>query len=161
MFTEIITIITSYLIGSLLFCQYLAKLIKTNLYKVGTKNPGATNLILHNKPLGIIGGFLDILKGAIPTYIAYTLGFNEAIIYATGIAAVLGHIFPIYHKLKGGMGGATTGGVILTILFIYNKLQYAYIIITLGIIKIIITSSIRHYRNKKNKVFEKIKRKKW
>ena len=150
MITEILFIITGYLLGSLLFCLYLAKIKNKDLRKRGTQNPGATNLFLISKPLGIIGGLLDMLKGTIPTYLAYSSNANEWIVYATGIAAVGGHIFPVYHHFKGGKGTATTIGVMIVIILLDKQLQYGYVfIMVLGVLKILSTKIIRSYKKRK------------
>jgi glycerol-3-phosphate acyltransferase PlsY len=74
----------------------------------GSKNIGATNVLrLCGKTAGFFTFLLDGLKGAIPVILAkHFLGGQ--IFYLVGLVAILGHIFPIYLKFKGGKGVATT-----------------------------------------------------
>lgn len=82
----------------------------------GSGNPGATNVLR-------IGGasaaatvlLFDMLKGAIPTYIAFRLGVDAVPLGIIAISACLGHIFPIFFKFKGGKGVATAFGAMAPI----------------------------------------------
>lgn len=82
----------------------------------GSGNPGATNVLR-------IGGasaaatvlLFDMLKGAIPTYIAFRLGIDAVPLGIIAISACLGHIFPIFFKFKGGKGVATAFGAMAPI----------------------------------------------
>jgi glycerol-3-phosphate acyltransferase PlsY len=81
---------------------------------VGSKNPGATNVLRANGKLPAIltlGG--DILKGLLPVLLGRWLGANEAIVAAIGVAAFVGHLFPIFFGFRGGKGVATFIGVLL------------------------------------------------
>jgi glycerol-3-phosphate acyltransferase PlsY len=105
----------SYLLGSIQFGVLIGKLTKgINILKYGSKSSGATNAtrVLGLK-YGIITTILDILKGLIPIVISCFM-FDAPSILA-GLFAVLGHIFPIYNKFKGGKGVATTAGVNIAI----------------------------------------------
>ena len=118
--TLIILIIAAYLLGSVPFGFILAAAHKKDLRKIGSGNIGATNL---SRALGKKWGYfcfmLDVLKGLLPTLIAgriITIG-PDAIRFMlwllVGIAAILGHVFPVYLKFKGGKGVATSFGVAL------------------------------------------------
>lgn len=107
-------IIISYLIGAIPFGLILAKLTKSgDLRTQGSGNIGATNAVrVMGKKLGAITLMLDMLKG-----LAVVLIFKNPqepyIAPIAGLAAVIGHIFPIYIKFKGGKGVATALGVFL------------------------------------------------
>ena len=118
--TLIILIIAAYLLGSVPFGFILAAAHNKDLRKIGSGNIGATNL---SRALGKKWGYfcfmLDVLKGLLPTLIAgriITIG-PDAIRFMlwllVGIAAILGHVFPVYLKFKGGKGVATSLGVAL------------------------------------------------
>lgn len=80
----------------------------------GSNNPGATNVLRigGKKPAAItLAG--DFLKGLLPVYLAIGLGASDSVIALTGIAALLGHIFPVFFGFKGGKGVATGLGVLL------------------------------------------------
>lgn len=113
MWQAILLILISYLIGTLPNAQYVAKLAGHDVYKEGSKNPGASNVArIAGWKWGILAIFLDALKGLIPTLVALTFT-NRAVAYLSGMAAVLGHIFPLLRK--GGKGVATAAGVALAL----------------------------------------------
>jgi glycerol-3-phosphate acyltransferase PlsY len=80
----------------------------------GSKNPGATNILRSgNKILSLLILLLDILKGFLPVLIAYYIIEDKLYVQVAGVIAVLGHIYPIFYKFKGGKGVATAFGAIL------------------------------------------------
>tara|TARA_R110001583_G_scaffold6499_2_gene32834 strand:- start:20960 stop:21556 length:597 start_codon:yes stop_codon:yes gene_type:complete len=80
----------------------------------GSKNPGATNMLrLHDAQAASLVLIFDLLKGALPVYIAYFIGIPPVAIGFIGITTCLGHIFPIYFNFKGGKGVATGLGILL------------------------------------------------
>jgi acyl phosphate:glycerol-3-phosphate acyltransferase len=116
----VILIIAAYLFGSIPFGLIIAGAHGKNLRSIGSGNIGATNLSRAlGKKWGYFCFFLDTLKGFIPMlvtsrFISSPPGIAELFLWlAVGIAAVLGHIFPIYIKFKGGKGVATSFGVAL------------------------------------------------
>src|SRR3981081_2951802 len=87
-----------------------------DLRKLGSGNIGAANVFRAGGP----GAFAltliaDGLKGFIPVMlgIVFSLGGNELALAAIGLAAVIGHNWPIYLRFRGGKGGAASGGVVL------------------------------------------------
>lgn len=113
-------IIGSYLLGSIPFGLLIAAAHGKDLRKIGSGNIGATNL---SRALGRKWAYLcfalDAAKGLVPMVIALRImpplvGAKElSSALAVGCAAILGHIFPIYIKFKGGKGVATSFGVAL------------------------------------------------
>lgn len=104
----------SYLLGSIPFSQIVAKLAKgIDLRKAGTGNVGGNNLIqTAGASWGVIGGGLDILKGAAAMWAAQTLGAPYPASLAAGVAVVAGHNWPIWLGFRGGKGLATAGGAL-------------------------------------------------
>lgn len=110
----------AYLLGSVPFALLIAKAHGKDLRKIGSGNIGATNL---SRALGKKWAYfcflLDVLKGLIPMLIGAALISSSPTTpelfgwLALGVAAVLGHIFPIYIRFKGGKGVATSFGVAL------------------------------------------------
>ena len=97
--------------GSIIFSKFLKQ---KDPREYGSKNPGATNILRSgNKILALITLLFDMSKGFIPVFIACFFIDSKALLQIIGICAVLGHIFPIYYKFKGGKGVATSFGVIL------------------------------------------------
>ena len=115
---QILILISAYLIGSIPWGFLFGKIKGIDIRQYGSKNIGATNTgrVLGTK-YAIFTFFLDALKGLIPVGI-FTSGlvsmdycFFSPILY--GLAASLGHTFPIYLGFKGGKSVATGGGIIL------------------------------------------------
>lgn len=115
-----LTLIPAYCIGSVPFGLLLGKMRGIDIREHGSKNIGATNVTRTlGKKWGIFCFFLDACKGAIPVLIAKWLvtefGFPLEIPVYTAMATVLGHIFPVYLKFKGGKGVSTIFGGLLAL----------------------------------------------
>jgi glycerol-3-phosphate acyltransferase PlsY len=80
----------------------------------GSNNPGATNVLrIGGKKAAAIALAGDVLKGFIPVFIARLLTDEPLVISLVGIAAFLGHLYPLFFNFKGGKGVATAAGVFL------------------------------------------------
>jgi glycerol-3-phosphate acyltransferase PlsY len=113
---SIIWPLIGYLFGSLSAAILISKLFRlTDPRQVGSGNPGATNVLRSGNKLAAALTLLgDLAKGLIPVLLASNFSDgNVGIIAATGIAAFLGHLYPIFFKFKGGKGVATAIGVFL------------------------------------------------
>ena len=114
MSTEVLIVfILSYVLGSIPFGLILTKIfIKKDIRKIGSKNIGATNVLrTGNKSIAILTLLLDILKGGAAVLI--TEVYFPNLIFLSGLAAFLGHIFPVWLKFNGGKGVATYLGILL------------------------------------------------
>ncbi len=105
----------AYVIGSIPFSFMVAKAKGIDLRKVGSGNTGASNVW---RAAGfkhfVVALILDIFKGWLPTFIAHSVvGVAAITTIGVGLFAVLGHVYPIFMRFKGGKAVATTGGVIL------------------------------------------------
>jgi len=90
---------------------------------VGSHNPGATNVLRNtNKLTAAFVLFFDMLKGVIPVWGAYFLGIEPIYLGFIGVAACLGHMYPIFFGFKGGKAVATAFGVLLPIGFTFGGL---------------------------------------
>jgi glycerol-3-phosphate acyltransferase PlsY len=107
--------IFSYLLGSIPFGLIFGKLLGgQDLRKIGSGNIGATNAFrTGNKKIGILTFIFDVLKGTAPYPIAIFWGYDPQTSFLIASLSVIGHIFPIWLKFKGGKGIATTFGLIL------------------------------------------------
>lgn len=114
-----LTLIVSYLLGSIPFGYLVARAKGVNIFEVGSKNPGATNVkrVLGSGPGNLVFA-LDFLKGFIATVIplvlqsggeAGSLGYDLGGVAGVG-GAVLGHSFSCFTRFRGGKGVATAGG---------------------------------------------------
>jgi acyl phosphate:glycerol-3-phosphate acyltransferase len=84
--------------------------------EVGSRNPGATNVLRHGGKLAAILTLLgDILKGVMAVLVARWLTDDTIVLAATALAAFVGHLFPVFFGFKGGKGVATALGVWLAL----------------------------------------------
>lgn len=118
--TILLCIFAGYLLGSIPFGLVLTRLAGYgDIRKIGSGNIGATNVLrTGNKPLALVVLLLDSGKGAIAAIAAGVVFGREPAIAAgvvAGVAAVIGHNFPIWLKFKGGKGVATTLGALIAI----------------------------------------------
>lgn len=112
--------IVSYFIGNINWARVISRIKHGDVTKSGSGNPGTLNVwrTFGFWP-GICTFLLDAVKGVIPTLVAYlTFGHidgcsGEIAMYVAGFAVILGHIFPVIFKFKGGKGIATSVGVFL------------------------------------------------
>jgi glycerol-3-phosphate acyltransferase PlsY len=116
MIIDILWVILAYFVGSIPFSYILPSLKGVDVRKVGSGNVGGTNALRSAGLLiGILSMALDILKSFSMVILARVFGFNLFWVYASGVAAVIGHDYPIYMKFKGGKGVASTVGFVFAI----------------------------------------------
>ena len=116
-----LAVLLAYLLGAVPFGFVMAKsILGIDLRQVGSGNIGATNAMRAlGKPLGLIAFFLDFAKGWVPVaFIAPALTADGAVdpsvlAVLCGAAAVVGHVFPVYLRFKGGKAVATGCGAIV------------------------------------------------
>ena len=108
-------ILLAYFFGSLNSSIIFSKILKLeDPREYGSKNPGATNILRSgNKTLALATLIFDMFKGFLPVFVASFFIEDQIYIQIIGLCSILGHIFPIYYKFKGGKGVATSFGVIL------------------------------------------------
>ena len=118
---SITAVIAAYLIGSLSFAVIVSRLMGLNDPRsYGSKNPGATNVLRSgNKAAAVVTLVLDALKGWLPVVLMKWLGSDYGLgggtVAAVGLAAFLGHLYPVFFQFKGGKGVATAAGVLIGI----------------------------------------------
>ncbi|HSL41353.1 MAG TPA: glycerol-3-phosphate 1-O-acyltransferase PlsY [Desulforhopalus sp.] len=110
--------LVGYLIGAIPFGLLIGRMAGIDVRSQGSRNIGATNVSrLLGKKLGLLTLLCDCLKGFLPMSLAALAlaesPSREAVVAATGLMAVLGHMFPIYLRFRGGKGVATGLGVFL------------------------------------------------
>ncbi|HCR85057.1 MAG TPA: acyl-phosphate glycerol 3-phosphate acyltransferase [Alphaproteobacteria bacterium] len=118
-FNEYFLIGLAYLIGSIPFGLIVTKWSDLgDIRNQGSGNIGATNVArIAGKRLGALVLVLDLAKGAIAVLVAkLVMGFDPQTEFYCGIAAVIGHIFPLWLKFKGGKGVATALGTALVLI---------------------------------------------
>lgn len=103
-------LVPAYLLGTFPNAAIVARSRGIDIQHVGSGNPGASNVArVMGTKWGVVVFILDGLKGAIPAAAGLLLD-NRAAAYGMLVAAVLGHMFPITRRFKGGKGVATMGG---------------------------------------------------
>ena len=114
MLINILLIFSAYLLGSISAAIIVCKTLGLSDPRTGgSGNPGTTNVMrLYGKKAAFLTLVGDIFKGIIPVLLAKVIVNSEFIIAICGLAAFLGHIFPIYFKFEGGKGVATLIGIL-------------------------------------------------
>ncbi len=115
---DILFPMVGYLVGAIPFGLVIGKMAGIDVRKEGSRNIGATNV---NRVLGKKLGFLTLIcdcsKGLLPMWLAWSILSEsenpEFIVALTGVMAVIGHMFPVYLRFRGGKGVATGLGVFL------------------------------------------------
>lgn len=110
----LILVVAAYLLGSLSSAVIVSRLFGLPDPRTqGSGNPGATNVLrLGSKKAAAIVLLGDLLKGLLAVLIARALTADETILAAVGLAAVLGHLYPVFFGFRGGKGVATALGVL-------------------------------------------------
>ena len=133
--------IVSYFLGNVSGARIVAKTKKSDITSSGSGNPGTLNVwrTFGFWP-GIFTFVFDALKGVVPTLLAYlTFGYLgceiEIAVFIAGFSVILGHIFPVIFKFKGGKGIATSVGVFIVINWWVSLIAFGVMIIGMLFIK--------------------------
>lgn len=112
---EWLVVPVAYFIGSISSAILICRLMGLpDPREQGSGNPGATNVMrFGGKKAAAITLLGDLLKGLIPVYVAQLINAPVELIALTGLAAFLGHLYPVFFGFKGGKGVATSIGVLL------------------------------------------------
>jgi glycerol-3-phosphate acyltransferase PlsY len=114
-----LAVLAAYLIGSLSFAVIVTRLMGLNDPRTyGSKNPGATNVLRSgNKAAAVATLLLDAFKGWLPVVLVRwygkPYGLDDGTAAMVGLAAFVGHLFPVYFRFAGGKGVATALGVLV------------------------------------------------
>jgi len=138
--TGILAVVIGYLLGSIPSAYIAGRLIKgVDIRRVGGGNVGALNIM---REIGMVAGLAVLLadmgKGALAVLIAQWLGVSLIFVFIVGLAAVVGHSWPVFLKFKGGMGGATAMGVLLALAPVEFAISFA-----ITVIVVLVTSNVR------------------
>jgi len=113
-----LTIILSYLLGSIPTAYIAGHLVKgVDIRQIGDENMGAANAYRELGPkTGIIVGIIDAAKGALAVIIAQAINLSQPATLFSGVAAVVGHNWPVFIGFRGGRGTSTTIGILLALM---------------------------------------------
>jgi len=115
---SIAAIVAAYLVGSLAFAVIVSKAMGlADPRTFGSGNPGATNVLRSgSKPAAAVTLLLDAMKGFVPVmlvkHFGRPYGLEEGTMALVGLAAFLGHLYPVFFRFEGGKGVATFLGVV-------------------------------------------------
>jgi glycerol-3-phosphate acyltransferase PlsY len=112
-----LAVVGGYLLGSVSFALWLVRFrTGSDIRKEGSGNAGATNVLrAHGKGLAIAVALLDVAKGTAAVLLVRLVTADPRYAAAAGLAAVLGHVFPLFSGFKGGKGVATAVGAFLAL----------------------------------------------
>ncbi len=123
----------AYLLGTFPSAVLIARARGIDITTAGSGNPGASNVSrLLGRKLGVLVFVLDGLKGAL-SVLAGFLAFEYAGALMLACAAVVGHVFPITRRFKGGKGVATAGGAMLAL---YPLVSVGLLVLWLAVVKL-------------------------
>lgn len=111
----------AYLVGSLSFAVIVSRVMGlADPRSYGSKNPGATNVLRSgNRKAAALTLLFDAVKGAVPVLLVRAfgerVGLGEGTVAFVGLAAFLGHLWPVFFRFQGGKGVATAAGVLLAL----------------------------------------------
>ena len=134
-------VIPAYMLGTFPSAVMVARSKGIDIHKVGSGNPGASNVArAMGTKWGVAVFVLDGLKGAVPAGVALTFTHRPSpLAYALVAAAVVGHMYPVTRRFKGGKGVATLGGATLVL----QPLLFAILIVAwLAVRKLTGTASL-------------------
>lgn len=111
----LIVVVISYFCGNISFSRIISRTKKQDITHLGSGNPGSTNVLRNfGFKFGVLNLLLDMLKSFIPALATfYIFGQNYVMLYIAGVSSMVGHIYPIVYKFKGGKGIATMMGFFL------------------------------------------------
>ena len=117
----VLAVLAAYLLGSLSFAVIVSRVMGLNDPRTyGSKNPGATNVLRSgSKAAAVVTLLLDAVKGWLPVvlvrWFGEPFGLGEGTVAMAGLAAFLGHLWPVFFRFEGGKGVATALGVLVGI----------------------------------------------
>jgi glycerol-3-phosphate acyltransferase PlsY len=115
-----LAVAVGYGLGSLAFAVLVSRAMHlADPRSYGSKNPGATNMLRSGSKLAaVLTLLLDASKGAVAVWLAQAAGWvppGSTVLYAVGLAAFVGHLYPVFFGFQGGKGVATAAGVLLAL----------------------------------------------
>src|SRR2546425_8451154 len=142
--TMTLVVFAAYLIGSIPFALLLARRWgAADLRQVGSGNLGAANVMrASGVTAGVLVAILDITKGACSVMLAERLSGNAAAPAAAGLAAIVGHIYPVWLRFRGGKGVATACGVFSVLTPLAVPPALAVFLVTVWLTKYVSLGSI-------------------
>jgi acyl phosphate:glycerol-3-phosphate acyltransferase len=140
---DLLAVVAAYLVGSIPFAQLLSQRQGVDLRRVGSGNVGATNVL---RTLGVraavLAMMLDAVKGTIAVLVAQRLTNGVTPPVAAGLASMLGHVYPVWLRFKGGKGVATAAGAFAVLTPVALGAAAAVFLLAVAITRFISVGSI-------------------
>src|SRR5262245_25123201 len=110
-------VLGAYCIGSISFAVVVSRLMRLpDPRSYGSKNPGATNVLRSGSKLAAVLTLVgDAAKGGVAVWLASFFVTGALALSLVGLAAFLGHLYPVFHRFQGGKGVATAAGVLFAL----------------------------------------------
>jgi glycerol-3-phosphate acyltransferase PlsY len=141
--TDLIAVVAAYLLGSIPFSLLVARRRGVDLRTAGSGNVGATNVF---RTVGVGPGIgalvLDVAKGAAAVLLAERLSTGSAVSVAAAIAAIVGHVAPVWLRFRGGKGVATAAGAFAMLAPIAVGIAVATFLVTLAVTRFVSLGSM-------------------
>ena len=140
---EIVAIVFGYLLGSIPFALLLTRRQGIELRNVGSRNPGAAN-VLRSAGIGraVAVLLLDAAKGTVAVGAARVMSDDVAVATGAGLAAIVGHIYPVWCGFRGGKGVAASAGVFAVLAPLATLIAILVFVATIATTRFISAGSI-------------------
>lgn len=140
---EFLAIVAAYLVGSIPFAQLLSRRRGIDLRQVGSGNVGATNVLRTvGVRAAVLAMLLDAVKGTVAVLIAQRLTPGVMAPVAAGLASVIGHVYPVWLRFRGGKGVATAAGAFGVLIPVALGVAAAVFVLVVGLTRFISVGSI-------------------
>jgi len=140
---DLLAVLAAYLMGSIPFAQLLSKRRGIDLRRVGSGNVGASNVLrtLGVRP-AVLAMMLDAVKGTVAVLIAQRLTNGVAAPVAAGLASMIGHVYPVWLRFRGGKGVATAAGAFAVLTPVAAVAAVAAFLLTVALTRFISVGSM-------------------
>jgi glycerol-3-phosphate acyltransferase PlsY len=137
-------VVVAYLLGSVSFAVLLVRVATgTDIRASGSGNAGATNVLrAHGKKLALVVALLDVAKGAAAVALVCLVTADPFWAAAAGLAAVIGHVFPVFYGFRGGKGVATAVGAFLVLAPLALICSLAVFVVVVALTKYVSLGSV-------------------
>lgn len=141
--TDLIAVLAAYLLGSIPFSLLIARRRGVDLRTSGSGNVGATNVFrTAGVGPGVAALVLDVAKGSAAVLIAERVSTGPAIPVAAAVAAIVGHVAPVWLRFRGGKGVATAAGAFAVLAPMAVGIAVATFLVTLAVARIVSLGSM-------------------
>jgi glycerol-3-phosphate acyltransferase PlsY len=140
---DLIAVIAAYLVGSIPFAQLLSKRRGIDLRRVGSGNVGASNVLrtLGVRP-AVVAMMLDAVKGTVAVLVAQRLTNGVAAPVMAGLASMIGHVYPVWLRFRGGKGVATAAGAFAVLTPVAVAVSMGVFLLTVALTRFISVGSM-------------------